>query len=71
MLPSVDVPGHGALRLPGFPVNSAEENRVPHRPAPRLGEHTREALRAGGCAEGEIDRLLATGIVRESAGLPR
>ena len=71
MLPAVDVPGHGVLKLPGFPVNSAEENRLPHRPAPRLGEHTRETLRACGFADGEIERLLATAAVKEAAALPR
>src|SRR5205085_2797116 len=50
MLPAVQVPGHGSLRLPGFPIDSREANRVPHRAAPSLGHHTRETLRSAGLA---------------------
>jgi crotonobetainyl-CoA:carnitine CoA-transferase CaiB-like acyl-CoA transferase len=60
-LASVNVPGHGPLRMPGFPINSRQENAVPHRAAPALGEHTRDVLRAGGVPEAEIDALMASG----------
>jgi formyl-CoA transferase len=33
------------------------------RPAPRLGEHTREVLREHGFADAEIDDLAAAGVV--------
>jgi crotonobetainyl-CoA:carnitine CoA-transferase CaiB-like acyl-CoA transferase len=64
MLPRVDVPGHGALQLPGFPINSRQENQVAHRPAPRLGQDTRVVLRAAGLGEQEVRQLLTTGAAR-------
>jgi crotonobetainyl-CoA:carnitine CoA-transferase CaiB-like acyl-CoA transferase len=33
------------------------------RPAPLLGEHTREILAEAGYREGEIDKLIAEGVV--------
>jgi crotonobetainyl-CoA:carnitine CoA-transferase CaiB-like acyl-CoA transferase len=33
------------------------------RPAPLLGEHTRELLREHGYNDGEIDRFVADGVV--------
>jgi crotonobetainyl-CoA:carnitine CoA-transferase CaiB-like acyl-CoA transferase len=33
------------------------------RPAPRLGEHTREVLRETGYTDAEIDAFVAAGIV--------
>lgn len=44
-LTTVDVPGFGTLRMPGFPINSREANALPHHRAPTLGEHTQEVLR--------------------------
>ena len=61
---SVDVPRHGALRMPGFPINSLEENALPHRPAPTLGQHTREVLRACAVEDAEIDALIASGAAQ-------
>jgi crotonobetainyl-CoA:carnitine CoA-transferase CaiB-like acyl-CoA transferase len=58
---SVDVRGHGSLRMPGFPINSLSENSLPHRPAPTLGQHTREVLRACAAKDEEIDALIASG----------
>jgi crotonobetainyl-CoA:carnitine CoA-transferase CaiB-like acyl-CoA transferase len=63
ILASVDVPGHGPLRMPGFPINSRESNALPHRAAPALGQHTRDVLRAAAVAEREIDALMASGAV--------
>jgi crotonobetainyl-CoA:carnitine CoA-transferase CaiB-like acyl-CoA transferase len=60
----VDVPGHGSVRMPGFPINSREENAMPHRPAPTLGQHTREVLRACAVKDHEIDALIASGAAR-------
>lgn len=60
----VDVPAHGALRMPGFPINSRQENAQPHRPAPSLGQHTRDVLRAIAVPEAQIDALMASGAAR-------
>ena len=61
---SVEVPGHGPLMMPGFPINSREENTVPYTAAPRLGEHSREILRGCALTDAEIDRVLASGAVQ-------
>ena len=63
-LTSVEVPGHGPLRMPGFPINSLEENALPHTAAPTLGQHTREVLRACAVKDEEIDALMASGAAR-------
>lgn len=62
MLTQVDIPGHGAIRIPGFPVNSVQENDTARASAPRLGEHTREVLASHGVRGDTIDRLIASGV---------
>jgi crotonobetainyl-CoA:carnitine CoA-transferase CaiB-like acyl-CoA transferase len=64
MLARVAHPVHGAIRMPGFPVDSARANALPHRPAPACGEHTREVLREAGFDEAEIARLSRAGAIR-------
>jgi crotonobetainyl-CoA:carnitine CoA-transferase CaiB-like acyl-CoA transferase len=59
-------PQAGTTKALGCPLHfSATPTRVT-RPAPMLGEHTREVLRQFRYADSEIDRLLATGIVASS-----
>lgn len=60
MLPEVEHSDHGAIRMPGFPVNSAESNAHLHRPAPACGQHTREVLRGAGLTSEEIECLVRT-----------
>ena len=48
-----------ASQTPGVPITPANVER----PAPRLGEHTREILRECGYADAEIDAMAAAGIV--------
>jgi crotonobetainyl-CoA:carnitine CoA-transferase CaiB-like acyl-CoA transferase len=56
-------PEAGPTRALGCPLHlSATPARV-DRPAPRLGEHTRELLRESGYADAEVDRLIAEGVV--------
>jgi len=56
-------PEAGATRALGCPVHfSATPTRV-MRPAPLLGEHTREVLQECGYVESEIESLIAEGVV--------
>ncbi|RMH49405.1 MAG: CoA transferase [Alphaproteobacteria bacterium] len=63
MVLEVPHPGHGVVRMTGFPMKfSATPLRV-RRPAPDLGAHTREILAEIGLTPAEIDRLAAQGVV--------
>ena len=48
-------------RLPGALLGDADARST--RPAPMLGEHTREVLAAAGYTDAEIDALVAEGVV--------
>jgi crotonobetainyl-CoA:carnitine CoA-transferase CaiB-like acyl-CoA transferase len=64
MLAQVEHPLHGTIRMPGFPVDSAQANAQPHRTAPSCGEHTRQVLRDSGFDDEEIGALLGAGAIR-------
>jgi crotonobetainyl-CoA:carnitine CoA-transferase CaiB-like acyl-CoA transferase len=49
------------FRQPASPARFPGAHDGPRRPAPRLGEHTREVLAEAGYGEAEIDRLVAEG----------
>jgi crotonobetainyl-CoA:carnitine CoA-transferase CaiB-like acyl-CoA transferase len=51
----------GAFRAPAGPVRFPGAAHGPARPAPRLGEHTREVLREAGFGEAEVEALIASG----------
>ncbi|HTR59962.1 MAG TPA: CoA transferase [Casimicrobiaceae bacterium] len=56
-------PEAGPTRALGCPVHfSATPPRI-DRPAPLLGEHTREVLRESGYSDAEVDALAAEGVV--------
>ncbi|MDH4583401.1 CoA transferase [Pseudomonas sp. BN415] len=63
MLAEIEHPRHGVLRVPGFPVNSAEAAKQPYKPAPDKGEHSRELLAEVGFSELEIVQMLEAGAV--------
>jgi crotonobetainyl-CoA:carnitine CoA-transferase CaiB-like acyl-CoA transferase len=64
-------PEAGATKALGCPVHfSATPSRV-DRPAPRLGEHTREVLRETGYSDAEVDALAAEGVVATASSSPR
>jgi crotonobetainyl-CoA:carnitine CoA-transferase CaiB-like acyl-CoA transferase len=50
-----------AFRQPASPVRFPGADTAPKRPAPKLGQHTREVLGAAGYSEAEIDALIAEG----------
>jgi len=63
MVLEVEHPGHGPVRMTGFPVKlGGTPARIRH-PAPRLGEHTEAVLRGLDYAPDRIAALQAAGIV--------
>jgi crotonobetainyl-CoA:carnitine CoA-transferase CaiB-like acyl-CoA transferase len=56
-------PQAGATKALGCPVHFSATPASIRRPAPLLGEHTREILAEAGYREGEIDKLIAEGVV--------
>ena len=61
---SVDVPGGGAITLPGAPfrIDDTDGPAWRARPAPRLGEHTGEVLDELGYARDEQIALFRAGV---------
>jgi crotonobetainyl-CoA:carnitine CoA-transferase CaiB-like acyl-CoA transferase len=60
-------PSEGAIRVPGIPVRVDGEQGQVRRPAPRLGEHTREVLTEAGLSGAEIDALCRSGAALDGA----
>ncbi len=56
----------GAFRAPAGPVRFPGLPLAPRGPAPKLGEHTAEVLRAAGLTDEAIESLLAAGIAVQS-----
>ncbi|MGH9356633.1 MAG: CaiB/BaiF CoA transferase family protein [Terriglobia bacterium] len=56
-------PVAGPVKAIGLPVKFSETPGGVYRPAPLLGEHTREVLREHGFSDAEIDRMAAEGAV--------
>jgi crotonobetainyl-CoA:carnitine CoA-transferase CaiB-like acyl-CoA transferase len=63
--PIVDHPSEGRIRSVRPPVRFAGADCALRRPAPRLGEHSREILREAGLGPAEIDDLFAKKIAIE------
>ncbi|SPK74361.1 Carnitine dehydratase (plasmid) [Cupriavidus taiwanensis] len=53
----------GEVRMPGFPINSAQENALPARPAPACGQHTQAVLADFGYTRAQIAALQARGAI--------
>jgi formyl-CoA transferase len=66
MVREVEQPGLGSVRMLGFPFAVGGVRPPLRRPAPRLGEHTREVLGELGIPAGEIERLAGLGAVATS-----
>jgi crotonobetainyl-CoA:carnitine CoA-transferase CaiB-like acyl-CoA transferase len=63
MVVDLEHPDAGATRALGSPLHfSATPTRI-DRPAPRLGEHTREVLRESGYTDAEVDAFAAERVV--------
>jgi 2-methylfumaryl-CoA isomerase len=66
---AVEQPGIGRYLMPGLPLDFSAEERLPARPAPRLGEHTDFVLtEVLGLSTAEIGRLHNAGIVAGPQG---
>jgi crotonobetainyl-CoA:carnitine CoA-transferase CaiB-like acyl-CoA transferase len=66
MVVDLDHPEAGATKALGCPIHfSATPTRIT-RPAPILGEHTREVLREHGYTDVEVDAFVAVGAVAEA-----
>jgi alpha-methylacyl-CoA racemase len=61
MVVELDQPELGPVRLLGVPVKLSRTPGEPDRPAPALGEHTRDVLADAGLADEEIDALFDSG----------
>ncbi len=57
------LPDGGTAKLPKLPVRSTAFELGLRRPAPRLGEHTREVLRELGLPSDEIDALASRQVI--------
>jgi CoA:oxalate CoA-transferase len=66
MVRDVEQPGLGNVRMLGFPFAVGGARPTVRRPAPRLGQHTREVLGELGISASEMDRLSALGAVAAS-----
>jgi crotonobetainyl-CoA:carnitine CoA-transferase CaiB-like acyl-CoA transferase len=66
MVVELEQPELGPVRLLGMPVKFSRTPGDATRPAPALGEHTREVLESAGFEAGKIDELIESGA---AAGL--
>jgi crotonobetainyl-CoA:carnitine CoA-transferase CaiB-like acyl-CoA transferase len=66
MVREVEQPGLGTVRMLGFPFAVGGARPAMRRPAPRLGQHTREVLAELGIGAREIERLAGLGAVATS-----
>jgi len=57
------LPGGRSAKLPKLPVRSTAFDMGLQRPAPTLGEHTREILQALGLETDEIDALASRRVI--------
>ena len=65
MVVELDQPELGTVRLLGMPVKFSRTPGDATRPAPALGEHTREVLEAAGYEPAEVDALIEAGAAAE------
>jgi crotonobetainyl-CoA:carnitine CoA-transferase CaiB-like acyl-CoA transferase len=63
-LKTVEHPSEGRIRMLEVPSEWSETRPEYRRPAPRLGEHTREVLREAGFADPKIDAMVKSGAAR-------
>jgi crotonobetainyl-CoA:carnitine CoA-transferase CaiB-like acyl-CoA transferase len=62
-LVATPLPGGRTAKLPKLPVRSTAFEMELRRPAPRLGENTREVLQELGLGKDEIDALASRRVI--------
>src|SRR5277367_4584969 len=62
MFPRTDHPTEGSIRIVRPPVRFGGADCAPRRPAPRLGEHSREILLEAGLGAKEVEDLISRGV---------
>jgi formyl-CoA transferase len=63
LVAELEQPGHGKLRMLGFPFRASATPAEIRRPAPFLGQHTAEVLEELGLSAAEIDSLASAGAI--------
>ena len=63
MVVELEHPQAGSTRALGSPLHFSQTPTAVTRPAPMLGQHTRELLRGYGYSDADIDRFVADGVV--------
>ena len=63
MVMDVDHPGHGIVRMLGFPIKFSDMPCRVRRSAPSLGEHSREVLTELGYAEADLEAWQRDGVI--------
>ena len=63
MVMDVEHPGHGVVRMLGFPIKLSETPCRVRRPAPALGEHSDEILAELGCAAADRAAWRRDGVI--------
>ena len=64
MVVDLEHPRAGSVKSLGCPLHFSRTPTEVKRPAPLLGEHTREVLREFGYQDDDIDRFVAQGVVK-------
>jgi len=63
MVTEMEHPGHGKVKMTGFPIKMSNNPCRISRPAPKLGEHTEEVLADLGLGGSEIKELSNKGVI--------
>lgn len=66
MVVDIEHPKIGPMKMLGLPVKSTGELAAIRRPAPWLGQHSKEVLREIGYGEDQVNQLFANGVVLDS-----
>jgi crotonobetainyl-CoA:carnitine CoA-transferase CaiB-like acyl-CoA transferase len=61
-----DANANTSAKLPGLPIEFGGERCGLRHDLPKEGEHSKEAAKAAGFADDEIEALIADGIIRVS-----